>query len=87
MRGGLSTHEQAAADAAAEGCLCTGPKPDAICGPAGHPDYSCCRRKGHTGVHVACAGSEGPHAIASWGDVKRWEETTGREWEWDASTA
>lgn len=62
------THEKAAADAAAEGCVCQGPKLDRICLDQLPPDYvlSCTRRKGHSGPHVACAGSEGPHAIASW---------------------
>ena len=58
-------HEEAAAVAAHEGCICRGPKPELLCS-----DYlnglSCTRHRGHDGIHVACAGELGPHAISSW---------------------
>lgn len=56
-------HEHTAA--AVRDCLCRG-NPQRLC-----PDYlrgslRCCRPEGHEGAHVACAGADGPHAIASW---------------------
>lgn len=59
-------------------CLCrSGPHgPNGVkklCGDEGVNTFdarlvlTCGRPAGHDGDHLACAGREGPHAIASWG--------------------
>lgn len=65
-------HERAAHHAEVEGCLCRGPKPRKLCMDQ-HPSglLSCTRQHNHEGLHVACAGIEGPHAISSWGTNER----------------
>ena len=54
-----------AAVAAIDDCLCKG-RPEKLCPSELYGELHCCRPAGHTGLHVACGGSEGPHGIASW---------------------
>lgn len=58
--------QRARAAALAEGCACS-TRNQTLCRFRTRDGmYACTRLAGHSGHHVACAGSEGPHGIAAW---------------------